>query len=399
MSCTVNVLCYKSKTLLNGEHPLMVCISKESKRKYLSLGVSILPQHWDAEKNRPKRNCPNKDFIQKLINEKINLYTEHILDLNATRREFTIANLIDKVNGVSNKCTVQQLFDIHIVELRQQGRLKYASTFKELNSSLIDFNHHLDILFSDIDTTWLKNYEVWLRRRGLAENSIGVRFRTLRAIYNRVIEDNIVKQEHYPFRSFKVAKLHTETIKRAITKGEIEKIISYQSDNKYTRLAIDLFYFSYLCAGINFKDIAYLTRNDIVDNRLIYTRKKTKKLIKVPLQAKVLNIIQKYEGEANIYLFPILSKIHETDIQQANRLHKVMAKINKSLKIIGEELKLPINLTTYVARHTYATVLKRSGVNTSIISESLGHSSEKITQIYLDSFENSQIDEAMKNLL
>ena len=361
--------------------------------------MSILPQHWDAEKNRPKRNCPNKDLIQKLINEKTNLYTEHILDLKATNREFTIANLVDKVNGVSNKCTVQQLFDIHIAQLRQQGRLKYASTFKELNNSLVEFNHHLDILFSDINTTWLKKYETWLRSRGLAENSIGVRFRTFRAIYNRAIEDNIVKQEYYPFRSYKVAKLHTETIKRAITKGEIEKIISYQSDNKYTRLAIDLFYFSYLCAGINFKDIAYLTRNNIVDNRLIYTRKKTKKLIKVPLQAKVLNIIQKYEGEADMYLFPILSKIHETDIQQANRLHKVMAKINKNLKTIGEELKLPISLTTYVARHTYATVLKRSGVNTSIISESLGHSSEKVTQIYLDSFENSQIDEAMKNLL
>lgn len=80
-------------------------------------------------------------------------------------------------------------------------------------------------------------------------------------------------------------------------------------------------------------------------------------------------------------------------------MHKVLAIINKSLKAVGEELNLPIDLTTYVARHTYATVLKRSGVNTSIISESLGHSSEKVTQIYLDSFENSQIDEAMKNLL
>lgn len=90
----------------------------------------------------------------------------------------------------------QQLFDIHINELKQQGRLKYASTFKELNNSLVEFNYHLDILFSDIDTTWLKNYEMWLRKRGLADNSIGVRFRTLRAIYNRAIEDNIAKQEY-----------------------------------------------------------------------------------------------------------------------------------------------------------------------------------------------------------
>ena len=98
-------------------------------------------------------------------------------------------------------------------------------------------------------------------------------------------------------------------------------------------------------------------------------------------------------------MFPILSGFHKNPQQKANRVNKVLRIINKSLKEVGEELNLPIDLTTYVARHTYATVLKRSGVNTSIISESLGHSSEKITQIYLDSFENSQIDEAMKNLL
>ena len=399
MSCTVNVLCYKSKTLSNGEHPLMICISKESKRKYLTLGVSILPQHWDFEKNKPKRNCPNKDLVQRLINEKINLYTEHILELNTINKEFTITNLIDKVNGVSNKCTVQQLFDIHINELKQQGRLKYASTFKELNNSLVEFNYHLDILFSDIDTTWLKSYEMWLRKRGLADNSIGVRFRTLRAIYNRAIEDNIVKQEYYPFRTYKVSKLHEDTAKRAITKSDIEKVVNHKSSKDYTQLSSDLFYFSYLCAGINFTDIAYLTKANLIDDRLVYTRKKTKKLIKIPIQDRALKIIEKYNQPNNHYLFPILSTFHKTDIQKLNRISKVLKKVNKELKAIGEELNIPINLTTYVARHSFATVLKRSGVSTSIISESLGHSNEKVTQTYLDSFENSQINEAMKYLL
>ena len=86
-------------------------------------------------------------------------------------------------------------------------------------------------------------------------------------------------------------------------------------------------------------------------------------------------------------------------IQRENRLHKIIAMINTRLKLIGKELNLPINLTTYVARHSFATVLKRAGVSTSIISETLGHSSEKITQIYLDSFDNEQVDKAMDNLL
>lgn len=164
-------------------------------------------------------------------------------------------------------------------------------------------------------------------------------------------------------------------------------------------LAIELFTFSYLMAGINFVDMAYLTRDNIIEDRLIYFRRKTNKLIKTPLQDKVMEIINKYSNSENPYLFPILSSFHKTEQQKANRVHKVIGKVNKRLKDIGKELNIPIDLTTYVARHSFATVLKRSGVNISIISESLGHSSEKVTQVYLDSFENSQIDEAMKNLL
>ena len=114
---------------------------------------------------------------------------------------------------------------------------------------------------------------------------------------------------------------------------------------------------------------------------------------------KAIEIIEKYRNAYNSFLFPILSHLHYTEQQRANRVHKFITKVNCKLKEIGKELQIPIDLTTYVARHSFATVLKRAGVNTSLICESLGHSSEKVTQIYLDSFENSQIDEALKNLL
>ncbi|WP_165042616.1 site-specific integrase [Dysgonomonas sp. ZJ709] len=399
MSATVNVVLFKSKTLSNGEHPLMIRICKDNKKKYKSLGVSIHPQFWDFNKSKPRRNCPNKEAIQNLITEKTKEYSEQILAFTLESKDYTATKLVEKINIFKTKNTVQELFDKEINRLKQEGRLKYASTYKELLVSLLKFNIHLDIYFSEIDVIWLKRYEAWLRSKGLASNSIGVRFRTLRVLFNKAIEEKLVKAEYYPFKTYKVSKLHEETVKRSITKLDVERIISYKSDREYTRLAIDLFYFSYLSGGINFVDISYLTESNIVDQRLVYTRRKTKKLIKIPIQEKAFEIVVKYKQQDNPYLFPILSTFHKTDIQRANRVNKVLAIINKGLKGIGEELNLPIDLTTYVARHTYATVLKRSGVNTSIISESLGHSSEKVTQIYLDSFENSQIDEAMKNLL
>ena len=122
MSCTVNVLCYKSKILSNGEHPLMICVSKNGKRKYQSLGVSIHPNFWDFEKNKLKRNCPNKELIQKLINDKANELSDRVLDLKSQNRDFTATNQIKSNNQSTKKHTVQEMFKAHISPLEQQSR-------------------------------------------------------------------------------------------------------------------------------------------------------------------------------------------------------------------------------------------------------------------------------------
>ena len=399
MSTTVNVVCYKSKVLKNNESPLMIRVCKDRKMKYQSLGISILPKYWDFKANKPTSKCPNKEYIERLIAEKVKVYTDKVIEFKSQEKEFTATSLMEKVNKPVKRKTVQEVFNQYIQELESANRLRYADMYKCTMHSLIKFNKHLDIPFSDMDTIWLKRYEVWLQSQGLAINTLGTRFRHLRVIYNFAREEKIVKSEYYPFNSFKVSKLSQTTAKRSIQKGEILSVLNYQGQTPLECLAIDLFTFSYLAAGINFGDIARLTKDNILENRLIYIRKKTQKQIKVSLQEQAIKLIQKYSMPDNPYLFPILSNFHKTEQQKVNRIHKIIAKVNKSLKEIGERLNIPIDLTTYVARHSFATVLKRSGVNTSLICEALGHSSERVTQIYLDSFGNDQMEDAMKNLL
>ena len=399
MNATIEVVCYKSKVLANNESPLMLRITKDRKRKYSSIGLSLNPVYWDFEKNKPRRNCPNRLYIERLIADKIEAYRTKMIELQAENKEFTATTLHEQMFDRNSKPTVDEVFQTQIKNLKQTGRMGYALSHQEVYNSLIKFNKHLNIYFSDIDTIWLKRYETWLREQNFSENTIGRRFRTLRTVYNIAIEEKYVKAEHYPFKSYKVSKLHQTTAKRAINKADIMRIVEYHSTDFYTQFAVDLFTFSYFTGGINFVDIAYLKSDNIVDGRLIYTRRKTHKLIKLPLQSKAQEIIKRYQQNGIHFLFPILSEFHKSLQQQSNRVHKVISKVNERLKVVGKELGIPINLTTYVARHSFATVLKREGVSTSIICESLGHSSEKITQIYLDSFENSQIDEAMRNLL
>lgn len=378
----------------------MLRVTKDRKRKYVSLGISVNPEHWDFLKNQPKSDCPNREFIELMIAEKLKAYNSTIIELKATNQDFTSSSLVDKVDGGNSlvRKTVNDLFVEHLQRLENEKRRGYMLSVRYVYNSLINFNKHLNIPFAEIDVAWLKRYESWLRSRGVSQNTIGIHFRTLRVLYNLAIEEKAVKEELYPFKSFKVSKLHEETAKRALSKENVERIISFPPADDYMRFAIDLFAFTYYSGGINLTDIANLTESNIIADKLIYKRQKTGKLIKIPLQEKAKQLIEKYRIPDNPYLFPIFSTLHKTEAQKKFRIHKVMAKVNKRLKIIGKELDIPIILTTYVARHSQATVMKRAGVSTAVIREIMGHSSERVTQIYLDSFDNEQVDNALKSL-
>lgn len=400
----VNVVCYKWKTLANGEYPLMLRICKDGKKKYQSLGISVLPRYWDFTRNKPKPNCPNKEYIQKIILDKQTELQQRMLEFNSEQKEYTTTTLLNDENKKFELKTVSQFYQELIEQCKSNdkcgNRLIYKSSY---NSLKVFTKNQLDIPFSAIDVSWLNKYEKWLRSKGNKETTMSLMFRTLRSAYNKAIKAKCARKSDYPFDEYKINKFDTKTQKRAIAKTEVLKFTK-EVDNigkrQYVQLSKDIFIFSYLCGGINFTDIANLTKANITNGRLHYIRQKTGKLIKLGISEEAMQIIKKYESESKGYLFPILNtNIHKTPLQKQNRIHKMLGKINKNLKLIATQLNVDANMTTYVARHSFASVLKKSGVSIALISEALGHSDLSTTQVYLDSFDNEQIDTAMQNLL
>ena len=405
MKATVEVVCYKSKPLKDGTFPLMLRVTKDRKRKYVSLGLSLHEKFWDFEKSKPKRNCPNKEQIERLIAAKTAEYNDLIVEMTAQQREYTVETLVSHFHNQVRCATVVELYDKLIDDMKRGGKLGNAGVYKYSRTSLLKFTgQRLQIPFSDIDAVWLRRYENWLRTSGCGDTTISQLFRTLRSVFNKAVELQLVKRDYYPFDAYKVSKFDTRTKKRAITKEDVRKVIALDLSQGYPseRLARDIFVFSYFGAGINFADIALLKYGNVRDGRVQYVRKKTGKPINFLLTEEMRNIIAKYQRQGQTdedYIFPILDRrVHRTEQQRYDRTHKVLTNTNRWLRKIGQRVGIE-HLTTYVARHTFATVLKRSGVNIAIISESLGHSDLSTTQIYLDSFENSQIDAAMQNLL
>ena len=405
MKATVEVVCYKSKPLKDGTFPLMLRVTKDRKRKYVSLGLSLHEKFWDFEKSKPKRNCPNKEQIERLIAAKTAEYNDLIVEMTSQQREYTVETLVSHFHNQVRCATVVELYDKLIDDMKRGGKLGNAGVYKYSRTSLLKFTgQRLQIPFSDIDAVWLRRYENWLRTSGCGDTTISQLFRTLRSVFNKAVELQLVKRDYYPFDTYKVSKFDTRTKKRAITKEDVRKVIALDLSQGYPseRLARDIFVFSYFGAGINFADIALLKYGNIRDGRVQYVRKKTGKPINFLLTEEMRNIIVKYQRQGQTdedYIFPILDRrVHRTEQQRYDRTHKVLTNTNRWLRKIGQRVGIE-HLTTYVARHTYATVLKRSGVSVALISESLGHSDLSTTQIYLDSFENSQIDAAMQHLL
>lgn len=341
MNTTISVICYKSKTLANGEHPLMLRIIQNRKTKYKSLNISIQAKHWDFEKNVPKSTCPNKDLINQIILKTRLDYQKSILEKKANDEEFTASSLIHEQNDEIKAITVDEFYMQLIQDFKEKGQIGTSYAYLNSYDTLKNFNKKkkLNYTFSHIDVVFCQKFEDWMRRKGNKDTTISYQFRTLRATFNKAIAAKIVSKSKNPFVEFKLSHLNTKTMKRALSKADIMRIMNADcsKQTEQRQLAHDIFCFSYLCGGISLVDIANLTPLNIVEGRLIYQRQKTHGSINLLLSDRALQIIAKYHRYQKLsnYLFPILnSRRHITPMQKHNRVRKMCREINAELKEI-----------------------------------------------------------------
>lgn len=401
----IKVVLRTGKINKQGQSPLMLRFTHDRTTKFVALGLSVEPHYWDKDTELVLPTYPERITLQSQIDRTLAGYHKKIQRLEALDIPVNFETLFDAKPACSVGITIEDGFKAEIERLESLGKINSATKHKYA-LQVLDGYKPTTMALEAIDLDYLKGLELYLRQRGNKDNSIATRFAIFKAIYNKAVKEGKVAVKQNPFSIYQVGSLWAKTRKRAIDKDDIQRLIDLEitegHTTEYRRLAKDLFLFSYFTAGMNFGDIARLRYKDILRGRVNYSRHKTQKLLSFQLVPMALQILEKYgtAGHGEDYIFPILNRHEHTSPQQIfNRLHKVLRKVNRELKVLGEMIGLGMPLTTYVARHTYATVLKRSGVSVALISESLGHSDLSTTQIYLDSFENSQIDAAMQHLL
>ena len=353
----------KDRMSKTGSAPIHIRVTHNRKSRFIATGVTIPIDSWDAEKQRVKSNLPESQELQLQIDNKVSELYRRIRKLEALELEVSLDNLLE-TNDRKINCTIGECLDSTIARLESLGKYGSASKHRSLRSRLSQYRS-LNIRMNEIDLTFLRDFELFLRKIGNTNNSIATKFAIFKAAYNKALSEGLFIQKSSPFSTYKVGSLWTKTRKRAITKEDVQRLADFEIEREnrfsYRDFARDIFLFSYYTAGINFTDIASLRYCDIINGRISYSRNKTQKLLSFQLMTKAAEIIEKYSRSGHSsddYVFPILDKrVHITPQQIFNRTHKVLRKVNRELKVLGEMIGLQMPLTTYCLSHSISSSL------------------------------------------
>lgn len=403
------IILYTPKTLSQGNHPVVLRITNDRKRKYFTIGEGKSGYHcakdqWDPVRNRFKRNYPDYKLKNQVLDDK-EAEAKRIL----TRFEFEdVSFSIDKFKREFFKSLKNpplfKYYDQEIARLKTTGKISYANAFNDSKQSLLKFSKNENLKFTDINFRFLKAYESHELSQGHGINTISIYLRCLRTLFNLSIKNSDTNEKDYPFKNrtnpngYPLGKLKQEPNPRPITKEEIFKIRDHElPEDSVLFHDRNYFMFCYYCRGLNFLDMAFLKWENIAAGRLIYTRRKTNVELSIEIPAQALAIIEYYRNYHNSeYIFPIFNDYHSDPQKKHTRIKTAEKRLNSSMTTIAKELKLATRITTYTARHTWANVMQTAGVHPQKIQKGLGQSSLHSTIHYLSKFGDSEIDEASK---
>lgn len=373
---------------------------KQSNRQ-ITTRMRVLPHWWDAEKETFIAEADNNGLsarYQQQIEKDLLCIRRILCEWDGEGRDYTLADVIDRFRTLNeNGDTVLSCLTALVDELKNDGRWGNARNLQRALNSFSDFLGGLDRPLKQVDERLVMEYEQWLRIRKVSKNSSSFYMRTLRSAYNKVISRNQMEQT-FPFRNVYTGVERTR--KRAVPEDimvRLQKLdLTHSAPLAFSR---DMFIFSYCTRGMAFVDIAYLKKEDVSGGILSYVRHKTGQRLTVRIEPLIEEIIERYEPfvHNSPYLFPIITS---NDPEEAFRQYQTaLGYHNRKLKKLGKLTGENLHLSSYTARHSWATVARKHNVPLSVISAGMGHTSEKTTLIYLDSVENSLIDKANEEIL
>ena len=387
---------FRPSTVEGKEGGLYFQIIQNRVIRQMNTDYKIYAYEWDAEIESVVVSGARANIlcsIRERMEWDLSRFERIVRQLEQERRKYTADDVITLFHKVTKETSLFSFMHSVIIQLRQLGKIRTSETYTATLKSFMEFREEHDVPLDGVNSDLMLLYEAHLKAKGVRMNTISFYMRILRAVYNRAVEKELTPQK-YPFRHVYTGV--DKSVKRAVPVKVIKALkelnLSMKSSLDFAR---DMFMFSFYTRGMSFVDMAYLKKTDLQNGILTYCRRKTGQRLTVKWEKCMEEIIKKYPSNSSTYLLPIIKEQGNERKQYDNALHLV----NYRLKDLSGMLKLQRPLTMYVARHSWASVAKVRNVPLSVISEGMGHDSEKTTQIYLASLEASVVDKANKMIL
>lgn len=380
-----------------------VCIRRRTAT--VSSGIRITPEQWNPISERlniPDETAPEKRERTLQLNECIRNDLKRLAEIAADLQQtaphtITAHEVCARFRQTDTYPGFLHFMKQEIERLTSEKHFSTAEKYHTARQHLCRFLQNADIRIDNLSAQMMLRFEKHLYANGICPNSSSAYMRCLSAVYHRAISTFGLPDTH-PFKPVFTGVAGTQ--KRAIPQRILQKIIEMNTpqDTK-TALARDIFLFSFYTRGMSLIDILFLRKENISGDTLCYRRRKTGQWLHIRLEPCMKEILKRYaqKTEPTPHLFPIIT----TDMPEAAyvQYRHYLAAYNYQLRKIGKTLKLGMPLTGYVARHTWATTARDSGISTPIISACLGHTSERTTLIYLDSLDNNLLDRANRKII
>ena len=371
-----------------GTYPVKIKVYFQGKPKYYPTGICMSTKEELEEvlESKSKKNIEIQDIIHKEFNrisKNINILVE--------RGTFSFSNL-NNMLGKNIGGTLNEMISAKIKELENEEKFGTSAFYKGTLSLLKRYIKH-DVPIKEVTVEWLNGLEKFILKTA-NQTTVAMNMRNIRATMNIAKQVGVIRESDYPFGRGKYQIKEGSGKKKALNKKQLKAIAEYSDGSMTTEFYRDLWLFIYFCNGLNVADLISLKFSDIQNGEISFIRKKTKdrthdvKRIYAAITPEMYSIINKWgnDPKKSVYIFPFL-KPGDSAWEHEKKKKNLTKLINKRMKMIGEKLNLG-KITTYVARHTYATVLRNEGVPISIISPMLGHSSVTTTEIYLADLES-----------
>lgn len=279
--------------------------------------------------------------------------------------------------------------------LRRQGRFGTAANYLTARNSFRAFLEGRDLSFGQLSRRLMADYQDWLKRKGISPNTSSCYMRALRAVYNKAVDEGLTRQA-YPFKGVYTGV--EKTRKRNLGEKILRDMERLRPVESALRLARDLFLFSFLACGMPFVDMAFLKKEQLREGYLVYRRHKTGKQVVVKLDTRMYDIIHRYERSESPYLFPVVRP--EADAAEAYRQYRRgVCRYNRLLKRLGRLVGCSASLSSYAARHSWATQASASNVGLGVISKALGHTQLRTTQVYINDVNDSEVERANRRIM